>query len=193
MNNVEYFESKVLPKLLEQVERRTEVKLETFGKLKVHVIRIGGPPPGDAPIRQPEICVTTIDDYLVIADSEYMLRQIVDCLNGTTPSLGEALEFQLISDRIAAQLQERECSAISYSRPEESLQLFYELARDPGNQARLRELSENNGFFKALVNALDKHQLPPFSVIAKYLAPSGGYLVEEETGLHYMSFSLRRE
>ncbi len=194
LKNPEYVKSQVLPKLLDLVEARTEVTSKTFGELKVNVFQPGRQPANaDAPIRQPEICITFIDDYVVIADSEYMMRQIADVLNGSVEPLKDSLEYQLIADRISGQLQEKECSAISYARPEESLQLFYELARDPKNRERLREVSDNNGFFKALLAALDKHELPPFSVISKYLAPSGGYLVDDETGLHYMTFSLRRE
>jgi hypothetical protein len=99
----------------------------------------------------------------------------------------------LISDRISAQLQDKECAAIAFARPEESLQLFYELARDKNNQERLRQISDNNGFFKALLAALEKHELPPFSVIAKYLAPGGGFLVDEQNGMHYTQFSMRRD
>ncbi len=194
LKNPEAFKTNVLPKLMAQVESRTEVMDKTFGKLQVQVFEPGrGQREIDAPIRQPEICVTMIDDYVVLADSEYMMRQIADVLNGTTGALKESLDYQMISDRITAQLQDKECSAISFARPEESLQLFYELARDPKNRERLQQVSDNNGFFKALLTTLDKHELPPFSVIAKYLAPGGGFLVEEETGLHYMSFSLRRE
>ncbi len=194
LKNPEYVKSNVLPKLLGQIESRTEVFSKTFGELKVNVFEPGRQPENvDAPIRQPEICITFIDDYVVISDSEYMIRQLADVLNGSTAPLKESLEYQLIADRIAAQLQDKECSAISYARPEESLQLFYELARDPKNRERLREVADNNGFFQALLAALDKHELPPFSVISKYLAPSGGYLVDDETGLHYMTFSLRRE
>lgn len=194
LKNPEYVKSQVLPKLLDLVEARTEVTSKTFGELKVNVFQPGRQPANaDAPIRQPEICITFIDDYVVIADSEYMMRQIADVLNGSVEPLKDSLEYQLIADRIAAQLQDKECSAITYARPEESLQLFYELARDPKNRERLRDVSDNNGFFKALLAALDKHELPPFSVISKYLAPSGGYLVDDETGLHYMNFSLRRE
>ena len=71
--------------------------------------------------------------------------------------------------------------------------MFYELARDPANRERLKKMGENNGVLAALSKALENHELPPFSVIAKYLAPGGGFLVEEDTGLHYMTFSLRRE
>ncbi len=194
LRNPEFVKNNVVPKLMAEVSKRFEVTTEGFGKLTAQVFTVGPPqPPPDAPIRLPEICVAFIDDYVVVSDSRYMMRQVADCAAGVGMTLKDSLEYQLISDRIAAQLQEKECSAISFARPEESLQLFYELARDPQNRERLKGLAENNGFFGALLSALEKHDLPPFSVIAKYLAPSGGFLVEEETGLHYMSFSLRRE
>lgn len=194
LKNPEYFKNNVLPKIIKRIEQRLEVKTEGIGQLTAQVF-VPGPNrnDSDAPIRQPEICVAMLEDYVVISDSRYMMRQIADCAAGGSPALKESLEYQLISDRIASQLQERECSAISFGRPEESLQLFYELARDPKNRERLKGLAENNGFFKALLSALESRELPPFSVIAKYLAPSGGFLVEEETGLHYMTFSLRRD
>lgn len=193
LKNPESFKSNVLPKVLAQVSDRTEVKDEVFGKLRVQVFEVGRGVPEGSVIRQPEICVAMIDDYVVIADSKYMMRQLADCLNGSSPALKDSIEYQLISERISAQLQKKECSAISFARPEESLQLFYELARDPKNRERLRQVADRNGFFKALLAALDNHELPPFSVIQKYLAPGGGFLVEEETGMHYMSFSLRRD
>jgi len=195
MKNAEYIRNNVVPKLFELIEARTEVSTENFGKLTARVVKIEnrGRNQGTDVIRQPEICVAFVDDYLILADSKYMMRQVSDCLGGSTAKLSQALDFELISDRIAAQLQNKECSTLSYSRPEESLQLFYELARDPKNRDRLRQVADNNGFFKALLAGLDKRELPPFSVIAKYLAPSGGFLVDDETGLHYMSFSLRRE
>jgi hypothetical protein len=192
LRNPQRFQSDVLPKIMELVGQRQEVSTERIGRLQVQVFVPRGQREGSA-LRQPEICTTMIDDYLVISDSRFMMQEIASCLNNIDNQLSQALDFQLISDRIQAQLQDKPCSALSYSRPEESLQLFYELARDPANRDRLRQVASNNGFFKALLTALDNHKLPEFSVIAKYLAPSGGFLVEEETGLHYMSFSLRRE
>lgn len=196
MKNAQYVKNTVVPKLFELIEARTEVTTENFGKFTAQVIPIRGRgmnQGSESVVRQPEFCVAFVDDYLIVADSKFMMGQISDCLSGSTARLSEALDFQLISDRITAQLQNKECSTLSYSRPEESLQLFYELARDPKNRERLRQASDSNGFFKALLAGLDKRELPPFSVIAKYLAPAGGFLVDDETGLHYMSFSLRRE
>ncbi|MFO0352614.1 MAG: hypothetical protein ACK50O_04830, partial [Pirellulaceae bacterium] len=98
-----------------------------------------------------------------------------------------------VRDRIKAQLRDQESSIVSYTRPEESLRLFYDLAADPENKARLKELSENNPIFAALSNGLEKYKLPPIEVIAKYLAPAGSFIVEDETGIHQTAFSMRRE
>ena len=195
LKNPEYFKNNVLPKLLESIPERVEVQSETYGELKVNVVLVGRAErfAEDGPIRRPEICIAMIDDYVVISDSRYMMRQLASRVNGSIGKLSDSLEYQLISDRISAQLQDKECSGISFARPEETLQLFYELARDPKNRERLKGMAGGNPFFQSLVNALEKQELPPFSVISKYLAPSGGFLVEEETGLHYMTFSLRRD
>ncbi len=133
------------------------------------------------------------EDYLIISDSRYMMRQLADALNDSSNQLRESLEYQLINDRIKAQVQDKQPSGISFARPEESLQLFYELARDSKNRDALKRFSANNPVFTALNEALEKHELPPFSVISKYLVPSGGYLVEEELGMHYTTFSIKRE
>jgi hypothetical protein len=196
LKNPKLMENNVLPKIIELVGRRQEVTTESFGKIKAHVMNVPGPgnrPNAPIQLRSPEICFAIVDDYLIIADSRYMMRQLADTLNDSSSQLSESLEFQLINDRIKAQIQEKQPSAISFARPEESLQLFYELARDSKNKDALKNFAGNNPVFAALNEALQKHELPPFSVISNYLVPSGGYLIEEELGLHYTSFSLKRE
>jgi hypothetical protein len=57
----------------------------------------------------------------------------------------------------------------------------------------LRRRAENNPLFKSLDAALETHPLPPFAVLQRYLAPAGSLLLDDSTGLHYVSFALRRE
>jgi hypothetical protein len=198
LKNPKIMENSVLPKIVELIGQRQEVTTESFGKIKAQVMNIQNQNRGNRPnapiaFRTPEICFAVVDDYLVIADSRYMMRQLADTLNDSSSQLSESLEFQLINDRIKAQIQEKQPSAISFARPEESLQLFYELARDSKNREALKNFAGSNPIFTALNEALEKHELPPFSVISNYLVPAGGYLVEEELGLHYTTFSLKRE
>jgi hypothetical protein len=198
LKNPKLMENTILPKLVELVGQRQEITTESFGKIKASVMTVQQPNRGNRPnppvaIRTPEICFAVVDDYLLISDSRYMMRQLADTLNDPSSQLSESLEFQLINDRIKAQIQEKQPSSISFSRPEESLQLFYELARDGKNREALKNMAGTNPVFAALNEALQKHELPPFSVISNYLVPAGGYLVEEELGLHYTTFSLKRE
>ena len=40
---------------------------------------------------------------------------------------------------------------------------------------------------------MDEQPLPPFAVLQRYLAPGGVTVTDDETGLHYTAFSLRRK
>jgi hypothetical protein len=44
-----------------------------------------------------------------------------------------------------------------------------------------------------LNQALSQNPLPPFAVLAEYMAPAGGMIVNDETGIHYMTFTLKRQ
>ncbi|MFN8765182.1 MAG: hypothetical protein ACK5ZC_11965, partial [Pirellulaceae bacterium] len=144
-------------------------------------------------IRRPEVCMTVAGNMILVADSRAMLERALATREGQNEILADSVEYKLVRDRIKAQLRDQESSIVSYTRPEESLRLFYDLAADPENKARLKELSESNPIFAALSNGLEKYKLPPFEVIAKYLAPAGSFIVEDETGIHQTAFSMRRE
>ncbi|HUP81778.1 MAG TPA: hypothetical protein VM260_24725, partial [Pirellula sp.] len=127
------------------------------------------------------------------SDSIDSIEQAIRTLSSGDDLLSDAIEYKLVRDRIKAQLKDKETSIMAYQRPEESLRLFYDLANDSENINRMEAVAANNPFLSALVIALKSRSLPSFEVIAKYLAPSGGFVVEEEDGLHYTAFSMRRD
>jgi hypothetical protein len=186
------FRTDTMPKIFEKLKQMddrwttTVVAGETTYAFNV--------PTGDAQaIRAPEVCMTVAGNMILVADSRAMLERALATRQGQNEILADSVEYKLVRDRIKAQLRDQESSIVSYTRPEESLRLFYDLAADPENKARLKELSESNPIFAALSNGLEKYKLPPFEVIAKYLAPAGSFIVEDETGIHQTSFSMRRE
>ena len=130
---------------------------------------------------------------LLFSDSFDTLKHAIDVESSGDDLLNDAIEYKLVRDRIKAQLKDKESSIMFYQRPEESLRLFYDLANDRANIDKLEQISANNPFFTALVTALKSRDLPPFEVISKYMAPSGSFVVEEEDGLHYTAFNMRRE
>jgi hypothetical protein len=82
---------------------------------------------------------------------------------------------------------------IAFNRPEEAMRQVYEMATSDTMRGALKGQAANNPFMKSLDDALTTNPLPPFAVLAKYLAPGGALLTSDETGFHYMAFSLRRE
>ena len=163
---------------------------KTFGDSTIYFLDIKNE---NQNIRLQQPAFGFVGDDLLTSDSVESIEQAIKTLSSGEDLLSEAIEYKLIRDRIKAQLKDKDTSIMQYQRPEESLRLFYDLANEPGNIERLKTVSENNPFFGALVAALEGRSLPAFEVISKYLAPSGAFVVEEEDGLHYTTFSLRRE
>ena len=157
---------------------------ETNEGIRRRAVRVG---------RNPQPCFAVVGSELLASDAIESLETAIATHSSGDDLLSDAIEYKLIRDRIKAQLKDKETSIMQYQRPEESLRLFYDTANNPENIKSLESMAANNPFFTALLTALKDKTLPPFEVIAKYLAPSGGFVVEEEDGLHYMSFSLRRE
>jgi hypothetical protein len=144
-------------------------------------------------IRAPQPAFCMLGDDLLFSDSINSIEHAIQTESNADELLSDALEYKLVRDRIKAQLKDKESSIMFYQRPEESLRLFYDLANDRENIDRLEQASANNPFFQALVAALKSRQLPPFEVISKYTAPSGAFVFEEDDGLHYTAFNMRRE
>lgn len=183
--------TEVLPKLFEKAktaDSRWTSKL--IGDSTFYYLEFTN---NNATVRAPQPSFGMVGNVLLFSDSLQSIEQAINTDSSGDDMLSDSIEFKLVQDRIKAQLKDKETSIMFYQRPEESLRLFYDLANDPDNVNRLEQFATNNPFFSSLVAALKSRELPPFEVIAKYMAPSGAFVTEEEDGLHYTAFSLRRE
>ncbi|MDX1945648.1 MAG: hypothetical protein SFU86_09570 [Pirellulaceae bacterium] len=149
-------------------------------------------PDGPA-LRQPDPCVAIVGDTLLITDSSAALVEAIK--TAAEPALGLAgdLEFKLIASKIKRQVGGDAPGMLSFSRPEQNLRFWYDLAAADDTRQQVNRRGENNPVFFELDKALSDNPLPPFAVLAKYLAPGGGMMVNDETGLHYTTFTLRRK
>ena len=147
----------------------------------------------DTLIRLPSPSLAVVGDYLLLSDSSACLEAAIAAKNDPSKSLSDELDFKLIASRIQQHLGSAQPTMIAFQRPEETMRSFYELATSPNTRRRLEEAAPTNAAFRALNEALKANPLPPFSDIAKYLAPGGGMMVSDETGIHYTAFSLKRD
>jgi hypothetical protein len=133
-----------------------------------------------------------IGDSLVMSNRQRFLEKAIMTQNGTESRLIEELDFRLIASKIKRQPGGQDACMISFERPDEALRVGYELLHSEEVRQQIAKMKDGNPFFQALDEALTNNQLPPFEVIAKYLAPGGAMLTNEESGFHYVGFGLRR-
>jgi hypothetical protein len=143
--------------------------------------------------RKPLPCFGIINDYLVMADSMKAFQEAVTSQTNPDQSLATSLDFKLIASKVRRQPGGDAPGAIQFSRPEEGLRFWYDMVNAENTRKRLGEQAEKNQFFGSLNQALKAHPLPPFDVLAQYMAPGGGVVVNDETGIHYTTFTLKRQ
>ncbi|MCY2976127.1 MAG: hypothetical protein NTW52_15840 [Planctomycetota bacterium] len=198
LKNGRLFGETTLPKIFSQLSSKdAKWKSEQYGSFMIYTQPTptseanasGGSP---SAIRRSEPSFTMLDNELLMADSIEAIKLAIETSKSTDGLLSDAIEFKLVRDRINKQIDASQSSIMLYQRPEEQMRVMYDLAADKSNVNQLRDMSKNNPLFTALVKALDNHQLPPFEQIAKYLSPGGAFVIEEENGLHYTAFGMRR-
>ena len=185
----------VIEKALEKLQKQSEGRLvvERFGRKKYY--RVITPQFGDAPpeLRRATPCLGLLDDYLIASGNDALYKTALTTAAGGSKSLADELDFKLIASKIQRQPGGKSASMINFNRPEEGMRMLYDLVASEGTRDRLRRGGEDNKFFKSLGKALDDNPLPPFAVLRQYLAPGGAMIVDDETGIHYMTFSLKRK
>lgn len=195
VKNASRMKTEILPKIIESVKGRggPEIKSKLFGDATVYYLDIQVPNAEERNIRIPQPAFCILDDQFVASDSLQAIENVIQFNSSGDGLLSESIEFKLVRDRIKAQLKNSEMSILAYQRPEEAMRLMYDLATDPNNIDNLERIAENNPFLLSLITAVRSKKLPPFEVFAKYLAPGGAFIVDEENGIHYTGFSMRRE
>jgi hypothetical protein len=156
---------------------------------------------GEAPPRQftnmqmrsPNPCFGIIDDYLVISDSEKLFKKAIETTKDDDRSLASDPDYARVMKEIRKQLDGKQPGLVTYTRPEESFRYIYDLAKSDTTRTILEERSEDDDarFLKSLKSAMDENELPEFEHFLKYMAPAGSVLINDESGLHYMAFSLK--
>jgi hypothetical protein len=142
---------------------------------------------------RPEPCFGLLNDWLLVSDHPAILEHVLKHRDETSDSLAEALDYKLVANKISRQSGGDKAGMLSFNREEDSWKYLYDLAASDKTRDMLRKRGENNRFLKTLNQDLEKEPLPPWDVVAKYLAPGGAMVVDDANGFHYMSFSLKRK
>ena len=68
-----------------------------------------------------------------------------------------------------------------------------ELANTDQTKEVLDSAAENNKYLSGLKQRLEENPLPEFEQLEKYFSQSGGYMSDDDTGLHMLFFTLKSD
>jgi hypothetical protein len=73
------------------------------------------------------------------------------------------------------------------------MRYWYDWATASTARTPFQQAFAQNPIIQTVNSAMEKQPLPPFSVIQKYLAPGGSMVIDDETGIHLLNFTLKRK
>ncbi len=137
--------------------------------------------------------VGILDSYLFIGGSLQQFERCIATRDGTNDRLVDSEDFARVVEVMGRETAGLTPVLFSFSRPEVSFHQWYDLLTSEETRDKMEENKEKSAVLRALVETLEENKLPPFEVLAKYLAPGGGIIYDTDTGYHGISFSLRNK
>jgi hypothetical protein len=190
-------DGEIIQKVLDGIAKKFPDKIssKTSGGTSYYAITFPAFDPGNGqpPPPMPKTCFGIVEDYLLISDHPSIYERVLATAADSSKSLGGELDFKLISSKLQRIAGETKPAMMSFDRPEEGMRFMYDLVTSDRAKEGLQKQSERNPFFKSINSAMEKQPLPPFSVLQKYLAPGGSLVIDDETGIHFMNFTLKRK
>ena len=192
---IKFKDTEALGKAVENFVSQNQERISQQSSAGKNYYRVMIPVPQNRPNPPPVPipCFGIVDDYLVIASRPSLYERVLGTLAEGTKSLADELDFKLVASKIQRQSGGAKPVILGFNRSEEDMRYYYDLANAERTKEALKRQAERNPFFKSLDTALQNNPLPPFEVIQRYLAPGGEMATDDDSGLHFMSFSLRRK
>jgi hypothetical protein len=126
------------------------------------------------------VALTTANGQLLIGVGESLFDRVLRNSDDVRP-LSDSDDFQRIAEHIPSG-----ALAVTYSNPASQYRSLYEMVRSG-------EAVDNFPGLDDVLSQIDFGRLPDFSVMEKYLGPTGGFWVGDENGVLMEQFSLKNE
>ena len=146
----------------------------------------------DMRVESPQMAI--FGDCLVISiDSNDLMQTMIDTYQGEGERLVDDQNYARIVDESRRLLSNELPMANFYSDPKRQLKWFLELANTDQTKEVLSSMAEDNKYVSGVMQRLDENPLPEFGQLEGYFNQSGGYMSDDDTGLHMLFFTLKSE
>lgn len=142
---------------------------------------------------RPRASFCLLDDCLLVADRASLIEKAIAATTNDKQRLSSSLDYKLIAGKAKRYAGETGPGYLGFSRPDEELRFVHGLAFNDRVRTNMAAGGERNAFLKDFNQALIDRPLPPIETLQKYFAPGGTILIDEPTGVRFLSFVLRRD
>jgi hypothetical protein len=142
----------------------------------------------------PKPAFAIVGNYLLMSFSSRSMEFIehaIDTEEGDTESLANDATFQSVTQTMTRLLKTDMPCMMTYQNPEHAFRMIFELVNSEETRTFISGQVENNEYLAGIKQRFDDNPLPDFDDVRKYFRPSGGYAVADDTGYHFLAFSLR--
>lgn len=143
-------------------------------------------------IESPQMAIFA--DCLVISvDSNSLMETMIDTYQGEGERLVDDENYNRIVDESRRLLDNELPMANFYSDPKRQIKWLLDLANTDQTKAVLNSVGEDNKYLSGIKNRLNDNPLPEFEQLEKYFSQSGGFMSDDDTGLHMLFFTLKSD
>ncbi|MGI9455756.1 MAG: hypothetical protein ACR2NU_04295 [Aeoliella sp.] len=137
-------------------------------------------------------CFCVLDDNLILSSSVNIFEAMIEAHQGTGPRLADSIEYKVIQSRVERLTRGQELALFYYEDAKQAIRHWYEVGESTEARDGLASIGENFAPAQEFLDILEGNELPSFDALEKYMVPTGGYMLDTNTGLHFMAFDLRR-
>ena len=146
----------------------------------------------DFRVESPQAAI--FSDCLVIAlDSDSLMKAMIESYLGERDRLADDVSYSRIVEESQRLLNNELPSANFYSDPKRQLKWVLDIVKAEQTQKVLGSAAEGNKYWSGLKTRLDENPLPEYEQLEKYFSQSGGFMSDDDTGLHMLLFTLNAD
>jgi hypothetical protein len=138
----------------------------------------------NSPLKGGTVSLAISKDTLFVSTEPGLLELV---LRGGGATLGDTPEFQRVTKDIPSQT-----STLTFAKSEDQARASYDMIKSGAFEKAFQNPQPGAPDMSRFAKLINKDKLPEFSVFAKYLNQGGGYGVQDEDGMVFTSFSLRK-
>jgi len=137
----------------------------------------------NSPFKGGTVSLAIAKDTLFVSTEPGLLELV---LRGGGATLSDSPEFQKVARDVPTQ-----SSTFSFAKSEDQARASYDMIKS-GAFEKAFQAQPNAPDMSKFAKLINKDKLPDFSVFTKYMTQGGGYGVQDDDGMLFTSFSLRR-